>query len=449
MFKPVSTPDRIIQTSIELFNKNGLGNVSIRDIAGEAGISHSNILYHFKGMEGILDAIYSRMESETIEWKDTGIEKTSLLTLHERFHEINRFQQRYKFFYIGLQEIARQFPDIIARYRVAVEEQIGEYIEIIDRLIGNGLIRKEPGKGFYRSLFHSLWVMSTFWQHQQKILGDDHPLTGTGSDVKHLWEILLPWLTSNGLKEYRKILENAKTAESGSDGTLNRPLTDYYLSYGTNEPAGVTETGKKQNRPERGREQDQPETGRKLYHPEASRPDRSSGSGTAGKADIDPNEITIREHLQPGDLGIITWQHGFFYWREYDYKLNFEAYVASGLADYVRQYQPGKDRVWICEHRGKMIGTLLLQHHGRQVQLRYLLINPDYRGLGLGKRLMNRFMERLDQTGCHSCYLLTTPEQQQAISLYQRYGFRLTEENDASEIFDKPLTMRRYLWERH
>jgi len=147
MATPISTRDRIIHTSIDLFNKNGLGNVSIRDIAREMGISHSNILYHFQGIDGLMDAIYSRMETEVTAHIDENLEKASLRLLQERFLAISRFQRRYRFFYIDLQEIARKFPGIIARYRELVEKQIGEYEELTVRMIRNGLIRKEPVDG--------------------------------------------------------------------------------------------------------------------------------------------------------------------------------------------------------------------------------------------------------------------------------------------------------------
>ncbi|HEV2478773.1 MAG TPA: GNAT family N-acetyltransferase, partial [Puia sp.] len=68
-----------------------------------------------------------------------------------------------------------------------------------------------------------------------------------------------------------------------------------------------------------------------------------------------------------------------------------------------------------------------------------------YRGMGLGRRLMDMFMEFVRQRGYRQAYLWTTNEQHAAISLYARYGFRLTEEKE-SMAFDKPLVERKYEW---
>jgi GNAT superfamily N-acetyltransferase len=90
-----------------------------------------------------------------------------------------------------------------------------------------------------------------------------------------------------------------------------------------------------------------------------------------------------------------------------------------------------------------MIGFLLLMDRGDAAQLRYFLIDPEYRGIGLGTKLMNLYMDFLRGCGCKKSYLWTTHELHTAISLYQKFGFKLTEEK-ASTTFGKPLTEQRY-----
>lgn len=156
------------------------------------------------------------------------------------------------------------------------------------------------------------------------------------------------------------------------------------------------------------------------------------------------DQIVIRTELQSGDLGYIIHLHGRLYAEECGYGVGFEAYVAHGLAEFYKQYDPEKDRIWICEHGGRIIGFLALMHRGETVaQLRYFLLLPEYRGIGLGKRLMELYMAHLKQAGYQSTYLWTTREQQTAIALYQRFGFRLVEEV-ASATFGKPLYEQKY-----
>ncbi len=155
-------------------------------------------------------------------------------------------------------------------------------------------------------------------------------------------------------------------------------------------------------------------------------------------------EITIRNNLRPGDLGYVIHMHGHLYGTEYGYGISFEMYVAQGLAEFYKNYDPEKDRVWICEHRDRMIGFLLLMHReNNAAQLRYFLLEPKFRSIGLGKRLMDLYMEFLRRADYKSSYLWTTHEQHAAASLYKRYGFKLTEEKE-STTFGKQLTEQRY-----
>src|SRR5215207_8171975 len=92
------------------------------------------------------------------------------------------------------------------------------------------------------------------------------------------------------------------------------------------------------------------------------------------------DDILIRSELRAGDIGTITFLHGFWYQREYGFGISFEAYVARGLSQFYESYYPVTDRVWVCEHDEAVIGFLLLQHRGDDTaQLRYFFLHPDFR----------------------------------------------------------------------
>jgi len=158
---------------------------------------------------------------------------------------------------------------------------------------------------------------------------------------------------------------------------------------------------------------------------------------------LSPNDISIRTELRPGDLGYVVHMHGALYKKEYDYGVQFESYVAKGLCEFYEKYDPTRSRVWICEHHNRMIGFLLLMDRMESAQLRYFLIEPEYRGMGLGSKLMNLYMDFLQECGYKTSYLWTTHELITAANLYKRFGFQLTEEKE-SNAFGKPLREQRY-----
>lgn len=155
------------------------------------------------------------------------------------------------------------------------------------------------------------------------------------------------------------------------------------------------------------------------------------------------SDVSIRTSLQPGDIGYTTYLHGHLYQKEYNYGVSFEAYVAKGLHEFCENYDPRNNRVWVCEHGGKRIGFLYLMNRDDSAQLRYFIIEPEYRSIGLGKKLMTHYMDFLKSCGYKKSYLLTTDELHAAAALYKRHGFKLTEEKDSTE-FGKPLKEQRY-----
>jgi GNAT superfamily N-acetyltransferase len=155
------------------------------------------------------------------------------------------------------------------------------------------------------------------------------------------------------------------------------------------------------------------------------------------------NDISIRTDLHPGDIGYVIYMHGALYSKEYNYGLQFESYVAKGLCEFYEKYNPERSRIWACEHNDRMIGSLLLMARGDAAQLRYFLVQPEYRGIGLGTKLLNLYMDFLRQCGYKDSYLWTTHELEAAAFLYKRLGFKLTEEKE-STAFGKLLREQRY-----
>lgn len=62
--KKANQSERILQTAFECISSKGYANVSMRDIADEAGVALSQLTYHYKNKDGLLTEVIKMMIQE-------------------------------------------------------------------------------------------------------------------------------------------------------------------------------------------------------------------------------------------------------------------------------------------------------------------------------------------------------------------------------------------------
>ena len=150
-------------------------------------------------------------------------------------------------------------------------------------------------------------------------------------------------------------------------------------------------------------------------------------------------QVRLRRH-RPGDLGWIVQRHGELYWREYGYDARFEALVAGIAAAFVERFDPRGERCWVAERRGTRLGAVMVVRQSRTVaKLRLLIVEPEARGFGLGRRLVRACVGFARAAGYRKLALWTQSELTAARAIYERLGFRRVR-SERHRRFGKPLT---------
>jgi DNA-binding MarR family transcriptional regulator/GNAT superfamily N-acetyltransferase len=147
----------------------------------------------------------------------------------------------------------------------------------------------------------------------------------------------------------------------------------------------------------------------------------------------------LRQH-EPGDLGWIVHRQAILYTQEYGWDGTYEALAAEIVAQFIKNYDPRRERCWIAERDGARVGGVFVAKASEEVaKLRLLHVEAEARGLGIGKRLVEECVRFARQTGYRKITLWTQSNLQAARHIYEQVAFRVVHQ-EQHHSFGKDLT---------
>jgi DNA-binding MarR family transcriptional regulator/GNAT superfamily N-acetyltransferase len=159
--------------------------------------------------------------------------------------------------------------------------------------------------------------------------------------------------------------------------------------------------------------------------------------GILAKDSSTPDYILRRD--QVGDLGHIASRQGLIYEQEYGWDKTYEALAAKILSEFVGRNDAVNERAWIAERHGTILGSVyLMKEDADTARLRLLYVEPQARGLGLGKKLVSECTEFAQEAGYKRIVLWTQSTLTAARKLYVNEGYQLIKQ-EPHHSFGKDL----------
>lgn len=155
------------------------------------------------------------------------------------------------------------------------------------------------------------------------------------------------------------------------------------------------------------------------------------------------NPVIIRPY-EARDLDYIIGRHRELYDEEYGFGPEFNSYVEKYVLKFHEHHDSERESIWIAEVDRKPAGMIAIVKAGdNTAQLRWFLIEPHLRGIGLGFKLMKTAVDFCKEKGYSHVFLWTVNILEAARSLYRRFGFELTQ-SKANDSWGKDLMEERW-----
>lgn len=129
---------------------------------------------------------------------------------------------------------------------------------------------------------------------------------------------------------------------------------------------------------------------------------------------MDAFEVLIRE-FRLGDLGSVM---------EIE-KLSFSENQRYSEETFIHYHRESPDCFFVAEHMGKVIGYIICSYVEDYGHIVSLAVRPEYRGRGVGRKLLEKAEETLRNRGVRIIILEVAVSNKIAYSLYRKMGYRV------------------------
>ena len=148
----------------------------------------------------------------------------------------------------------------------------------------------------------------------------------------------------------------------------------------------------------------------------------------------------------PGAIGQVVALHGTYYAAAWGFTRDFEAEVAAELGAFALAFDPARDGFWSASLGDRLVGSVAIngdRDDPTSARLRWFILEPGLQGQGLGGRLLGPALDFCRAGGVRRVVLWTFAGLDAARHLYERQGFRLSEEKP-HEGWGPPVTAQRF-----
>ena len=203
--KPRRTAVRILEVTLELFNRFGEPNVSTTVISAELGISPGNLYYHYPAKDELINTLYGRFEAGLNPLLRAADDVRNVEDAWLVFHMLFEHIWHYRFLYRDLNDLLSKNRHIETQFQLVLKNKAHAVERVLAGLGAGSAMRIDARE--LQPVAAAMVVVLTYWLSFEYVRDPRHALEPQAAGAAlvrgafHVLSLLTPYLDA-GQREH-------------------------------------------------------------------------------------------------------------------------------------------------------------------------------------------------------------------------------------------------------
>ncbi len=213
---PRRTAERILEVTLELFNRFGEPNVSTTLISSEMGISPGNLYYHYPAKDELINTLFDRYERALNELLNASDSVRDVEDAWFFMHTLFELIWQYRFLYRDLNDLLSKNRRLETHFQTVLKSKTRSVKALLDSMSRSGTVTIDTREVEVTAT--SMVVVLTYWlsfeyvRDPRKALEPENAQAALLRGAHHVLNLLIPYLE----KQQRAHLQALVAAYSNS-----------------------------------------------------------------------------------------------------------------------------------------------------------------------------------------------------------------------------------------
>lgn len=156
--------EQILKTAVSLFNDRGYANVSLREIAKEAGTTIGNLTYHFPKKEDLVFSLLDTLQTRFILDVPENKHRAELLShLLNSFLTAEQNEKDHPFYYKNIYDLTMCSETLAKRNKIFQKDLYDYYIHILTTLKEDGVLKESVRDSDISAMSYMIVLSTAAW----------------------------------------------------------------------------------------------------------------------------------------------------------------------------------------------------------------------------------------------------------------------------------------------